>query len=271
MHPETPSDPPVQRDRLDGRAITWVDAGPRVPEAVVMVHGVPGSHRDFRWLAPPLEQAGLRVVRLDMPGFAGSEAISARPSALAEHVLARVEALGLERVVLLGHSFGGPLSLLASARDPSPKGRVCALALISSVGLRPHRSFREASKLLALRPALHTPGLRRLVTGAVHRLFVRSGFSPRTTGAEVRRTIDLLAHVDFRAIDNARAALRVPTLVAYAEDDPFIEAAIAEELAAAVPEGPRLRFASGGHNPQKHQACEIAEALIPFVRGALEA
>jgi pimeloyl-ACP methyl ester carboxylesterase len=231
-----------------------------------MIHGVPGSHRDFRWLAPPLEQAGLRVIRLDMPGFAGTEAISPRPSALAEHILARVEALGLARVILLGHSFGGPLSLLAAARDPA---RVRALALLSSVGLRPHRSFREARKLLTLRPALHTPGLRWPLTWGLRRLFVRTGFSPRTTGAEVRRTVDLLAHVDFRAIDNARAALRLPTLVAYAEDDPFIEAAIAEELAAAVPEGPRLRFASGGHNPQKHQACEIAEALIPFARDAL--
>src|SRR5690606_22284150 len=124
---------------LDGRAITWVETGPADGPCVVMIHGLPGSHRDFRWLAPPLEAAGFRVIRLDMPGFGGTDPRSARLSRLAEHVLARLDQLALDRTILLGHSFGGPQALLAASRDPA---RVRGLALLASVGLRPHRALR---------------------------------------------------------------------------------------------------------------------------------
>lgn len=153
VQPEHPSDPPLRQATLDGRAIRWVEAGPSDGPCVVMIHGLPGSHRDFRWLAPPLEAMGLRVIRLDMPGFGGSERIPARMSVLAEHVLARLDHLQLSQVVLLGHSFGGVQALLAASREPR---RICGLALIAPIGLRPHRMLRQARGL-----SLVVRGLRR--------------------------------------------------------------------------------------------------------------
>ena len=41
-----------------------------------------------------------------------------------------------------------------------------------------------------------------------------------------------------------------------------------EELAAAVPPGPRLAFEDGMHNPQKAHAIEIGEALTRWVVGS---
>ena len=58
---------------------------------------------------------------------------------------------------------------------------------------------------------------------------------------------------------------RVPTLTAWAEDDPFIEKAVLEEHAALLPPGPRLSWREGGHNVQKSQAVELAAALVPFI------
>lgn len=267
VHPEQPSDPPLRRASLDGRAITWVEAGPADGPCVVMVHGLPGSHRDFRWLAPPLEAIGLRVIRLDMPGFGGSERIPARMSLLAEHVLARLDHLQLSRVVLLGHSFGGVQALLAASRDP---GRICGLALLASVALRPHRGLRQAKGLALAIRGLATPIVRRPVMNQLRAHFQQAGFPKSTPDAEIRRSIRVVASVDFRVIGNAIAALRMPTLQAFCEDDRLIEPEIGEELAAALPAGPRLRFAEGGHNLQKTMASEIAEVLGPWARERLD-
>jgi pimeloyl-ACP methyl ester carboxylesterase len=229
-----------------------------------MVHGLPGSHRDFRWLAPKLEPHA-RVIRLDMPGFGGSTRISPRLSPLAEHVLRRLDQLGLDRVVLVGHSIGGPQALLAASRSPD---RIAGLALIASPGLRPHRGLRAARGSLPwVSRGLRIPGLQRPLMRATQAFMQRAGFPRRTPTLEIQRSVDIVARIDFVPLRNAAAALRVPTLIAWADDDPLVEPAIAEELAAVLPAGPRLRFASGGHNIQKTRADELGAAMLEWIAG----
>jgi pimeloyl-ACP methyl ester carboxylesterase len=237
-----------------------------------MIHGLPGSHRDFRWLAPPLEHAGVRVLRLDMPGFGGTEGSPPQLSALAEHVLRRLDHLQLERVVLLGHSLGGPQALIAASRDPE---RVCGLALIASVGLRPHRGLRmtlglPSIGLPSINRGLRMPILRRPLMRVVAAAFRRAGFPANLSDSEMRRSLEIVGALDFRVIHNAIEALGAPTLLVNCDDDPLVEPAIGEQLGRACPTGPRLRFSSGGHNPQKSQACEIADVLEPWARGCLQ-
>ncbi|HPE13772.1 MAG TPA: alpha/beta hydrolase, partial [Actinomycetota bacterium] len=62
-------------------------------------------------------------------------------------------------------------------------------------------------------------------------------------------------------------AMRVPTMVAWATDDPIISTATFQALADMVPAGPRIEFQSGGHNVQKAHAEDLAAALVEFVGG----
>ena len=61
--------------------------------------------------------------------------------------------------------------------------------------------------------------------------------------------------------------LTQPCLVAWARDDRLVAPHIIEGLVEVVPEGPRLCFETGGHNLQKTQATEIAEALRCWMPG----
>ncbi len=268
MHPELPSDPPLRQATLDGRPITWVETGPHdASHGVVMVHGLPGSHRDFRWLAPPLEQLGLRVIRLDMPGFGGTGTAPAQLSMLAEHIRRRLDHLELERVVLLGHSFGGAQAIVAASREPE---RVRGLALLSSFGLRPHMALRKTGNTLpTINRALGLPILRRPMMLAVKAMFRQAGFPRGVPDHELRRSLEVVAAVDFRVINEAVKLLRAPTLIAFCDDDRLVEPVIGEQLGYACPKGPRLRFETGGHNPQKVWACEIAEVLEPWARACI--
>jgi len=82
--------------------------------------------------------------------------------------------------------------------------------------------------------------------------------------------VHAVARVDFKeraATVRALAAAATSTLAVWSEDDPIIERSIFEELAAALPPGPRLVFADGHHNPQKTHAVEIGAALREFAQG----
>jgi len=65
------SDPEPRRAELPHGVVTYTDEGPAEAPVLIAVHGIPGSGRDFRYLAPQLLPAR-RVVRVDLPGFGGS-------------------------------------------------------------------------------------------------------------------------------------------------------------------------------------------------------
>jgi pimeloyl-ACP methyl ester carboxylesterase len=225
--------------------------------AVVLVHGLPGSARDFRWLTPHLVAAGLRAVRVELPGFGGTPVGTGpdpSPEGRAAVVLEVMAALGLGPAVVLGHSMVGVVATAVAAATP-----VAGVALISSPGLRPHRALRRfPSRWVPLvvggrvREALSLPLVRRW--------FASAGFRGYPDAA-LLRTLLAVAATDLDAHAARVRALTAPTLVAWCEDDPLIEAEIFAELAATCPAGPRLRWPTGGHNPQKAYAAEIAAAL----------
>src|SRR6185503_8131495 len=74
MTPERPSDPPPASGWLRPGPFGYTDEGEGA--ALVALHGLPGSARDYRWLAPELE--GVRLVRLEQPGF-GATAVVTEP------------------------------------------------------------------------------------------------------------------------------------------------------------------------------------------------
>jgi pimeloyl-ACP methyl ester carboxylesterase len=103
----------VYDDRGDARG-DLPDAG---ETAVVQVHCWCGD-RAFWDAAVPEIAARYRVVAVDLAGHgeSGRGRATWTVEGLADDVVDLIEALGLERVILVGHSMGGPLSLLAAPR-----------------------------------------------------------------------------------------------------------------------------------------------------------
>lgn len=256
-----PSDPPVRTCVLPHATITYTDEGDG--PVLLAIHGLPGSHRDFRWLAAALRNE-VRLVRIDMPGFGGSAMrdpprawpkLAALVSAFAEQVIGGPYAV-------LGHSFGGPLATHVAVHDP----RVRGLVWLASVGLRPHRLLERVPQLRAIDAAART----RVVGPAVLRLYRlgmrAAGFPSSVTVPEVARCLAVLARFSFADHRRAVERLTMPCFGAWTEDDPFVEPEVIEELLAAAPDGPRLRFDRGGHNLQKTCSVEIAGALSPWLQ-----
>lgn len=258
MTPDRPSDPPLRAGWLREGPFTYTDEGEG--PALVALHGLPGSVRDWRWLAPAL--SGVRLVRLDQPGFGGTPRRTAPGTTLEERarfVWAALEALGVRDYVVLGHSMGGPLAITVSTRARG-------LALLASVGLRPHRMIRKLGRAPDLPAVLDAPLVGRLLMRPMRRAFARTGFPASTPDEAIRQCMRIVSRLSFAEVREAVREVRAPSLLAWAEDDPLVEPAIGLELGRELPPGPRLSFDRGGHNIQKSRAVELGEALSRFVR-----
>lgn len=263
--PALPSDPLLRTARVRGGPFSYTDEG--AGPVVLAVHGLPGSVRDFRWLGAALEPQA-RLLRVDMPGFGGtprSTQAGVTVAARADFVLEVLEALELTGVTLVGHSMGGAVVLEAASRGEE---RVRALALLASTGVRAHRALRLLPRREGLGRALEHPVWGALLRPLTRQVLKRAGFPPTTPWHEVVHTARLVSGLSFDALAQPLSRLRVPTLLAWARDDQLIEEEIFLELGAALPGGPRLRWAEGGHNIQKTHATELAAAIADFARAA---
>jgi pimeloyl-ACP methyl ester carboxylesterase len=175
--------------------------------------------------------------------------------------LALLDTLGLERVVLLAYSLGGEAAAAFAAAYPD---RVSHLALVAPIGPRPHRARRNPvvriyGSLLRFWPM--TP-LLRASTSAALRI---GGFPKRLKFDEVRETLRALMSVDFAAHGERLASLEIPTLLAWCDDDRWIEPELFRDMAALCPPGPRLHFETGGHALQKTRSEEISNAMLEWL------
>ncbi len=259
--PDRPSDPAPVRQLLGAHTASFTDEGQG--PCLIALHGVPGSVRDFRWLAPAVT-AGCRLIRLELPGFGGAPSGDVGPSltALGGYVADAVRALELPRVALLGHSFG---ALVAASAAHQLGEQAAGVALINPVGLTPHVGLRRLGPLWAWRAGHHHPLCRVAVRPVARRMFEQAGFRG-VTHAQVGRSLDVVARARFETHRSLVSTLPGRTFVAWADDDPVVEAPISLALAQACPAGPRLRFLHGGHRLNKVEAVAIGRALRRWLR-----
>lgn len=265
MIPNAPSHEPGQLFDTTMGPVWVVDKGEGPP--LVSIHGVPGSIRDFRWLAACVE-GPLRFVRFDLPGYAQTPLQTMSETsfdARADFVLALADELGIERFAVVGHSMGGGVAMHVAARAPD---RVAGVVLLASVGLRVHRGLRKIPNMKRLSSIIRTiPGAKWPLGLIMKRGLIQAGFSPDITLQEATHAIHTIAAFDLESLGQAAHSLNMPCFVSWADDDPFIEREVAMELSKVLPKGPRMPFATGGHNIQKHRAVELGSALIEWVHG----
>ena len=119
-----------------GLKVRVVERGDSTAPPVLLVHGWGCSVFVFRDTMPALADGGFRAIAVDLKGHGLSDKPVAADEytvdALVEHLLDILDALGLERPPLIGHSLGGTLIYHFAMRYPQ---RARCLGLISPVGL----------------------------------------------------------------------------------------------------------------------------------------
>ncbi len=257
-----------------------IGAGPEV----IVLHGGPGAHHDY--LLPGMDAlaTGRTLVYYDQRGGGRSAVARDVPVGWREQV-ADLEALrdiwGLDRLHLLGYSWGALLAMLYAVTHPE---RVASLALVSPApaatreraGYEADLAARNATPaLLAARTALQASGLRtRDIPAYNQRLFelAVSGYfhdpararelTPfRVTGRTQQEVWHSLgADLDLRP---SLARLDLPAIVVHGDDDP-IPVPTAQATATAL-RAPCIVLPACGHVPYVEALPALVAALDPFL------
>jgi pimeloyl-ACP methyl ester carboxylesterase len=115
----------------DGRTLAYEVVGDEGARPVVLFHGSPGSRR-FRPSRAVIDDAGVRVITFDRPGYGRSDPQPDRRVAdSATDVRALLDHLDVERAALVGWSGGGPFAVATAKHAPE---RVTHLAIASAPG-----------------------------------------------------------------------------------------------------------------------------------------
>jgi pimeloyl-ACP methyl ester carboxylesterase len=249
-------------------------------EPCLLLHGYPQSHWCWRRIVPALADAR-RVIAVDWFGWGESErtARAAAPYDVEVERIGRLlDALGLDRVDLLAHDYGGFVGLGFAIRCPR---RVARLAILNS---RAHATFPPLPwfQFASLSWLARAPGaawfFRRLPLYELHRrsfrAYVKNG---SFSNDDLERYLGWLRAADGREwlgdfYRHYRVAVRaelgegcrrldVPAAVIWGDADPYCPFAIAEDLAARVPGARLTRVAGADHYVLEERPAEVAAAL----------
>jgi pimeloyl-ACP methyl ester carboxylesterase len=262
-----PFDPDVDIHDVLGTRIGTTTEGPDGAKTLLLLHGVPGGVRDYRYLAPLLS-GRLRIHRLELPGYGTVRDATWHdysPDGRARLVIAAADALGVSRFAIAGHSMGGPAAIATAAMLPH---RVTGLVAIASVGVSRHRGMLlPGAGARALREALLVPILRDAVVARSRDMYRRMRFPTAETLTREDLRVDLanVMEIDFARAKRRAAAVRAPSLVAFADDDPMVEPAVGHELARTIRDAETAAYPVGGHNIQKSQARDLAERILALL------
>lgn len=247
---------------------------------VVLLHGQPGSGADWQRVADHLP-AGLGVVALDRPGYGASRMRPGGFAANARSVAAELDARGIGKAVLVGHSYGGGVALALAGLAPE---RVEALVLLASVGPGCLSGWDRllaaplTGEVCAFTAWWLTPWMGRSYLAALARLRgrpigwdehvnVQIWGDARRQRLPLWRTFLTEQRALVRELGDLAAGLgRVtqPTLLIADRDDGVVPVGTARELAAALPDA-RLRLVDGvGHHLPRRGAPLVADAIAEF-------
>ncbi|MFG2196850.1 alpha/beta fold hydrolase [Streptomyces sp. NPDC048639] len=274
---------PDLRADLDGLRLRYWQAGDH-GSPVVLLHALGASVEFWSRTLPRLAEHH-RVFALDLPGFGRSDKPRVRYTRafLAETVWRFADAVGLDRVHLVGNSMGGAVSMECAIRSPERLHSlvlVCPAGLGRAVGPGPRTlSVPHVGEILT-RP--HREATRRSVLGCVHRPstvpdgLVEAAFRHSADDGAAHGLLDTLrAFVRYdgqrmEVVDRYReglAQIPAPVLMLTGEKDRMIPADYLDTV-GAYPNVRTHEFADCGHYPQLEVPDEFSRVVLPFLHHA---
>ena len=283
--PPPPACVVTTRPAIDGLLTPVSSVGdPDAGEAVVFVHGNPGSRRDWDDLLSRVAPFA-RGVALDMPGFGRAERprdFSYTVEGYARFLTSALDRLGIERAHLVLHDFGGPWGLEWAMDNPD---RFASAVLINTGALVDYRwhylakiwrtpvageAFQATTTRSGLRLALRHGNPRGLPRAFVDRMY--DHIDPGTT----RAVLSLYRATDDPGAGGRRQAetlapLDRPALVVWGAHDPYIPVAMAERQLEAFPSAKIEILEDSGHWPFADDPDGVARHVEPFLRATVGA
>ena len=265
----------------DGRTVHLRDEGPRDAPAIILLHG---SNADLHTWQPWVDRLGsdYRVVRFDQRGHGLTGPAQDNDytiDAFVADVDIIADKLGLERFVLAGNSMGGGIAMAYAMQHP---GRLDGLVLVDAGGA-PVKRDGGGNLLFAI---AGIPGLNKLMAQITPRSLVEKSLSQSVanqaivTPEAVDRYWELARYPGNRKATLTRfaqsrtpftaeqvAAVKVPTLVMWGEEDSLIPFQAAGWYMEHLPNAKLAAYKGIGHIPMEEHPDRSAADVRAFMQG----
>ena len=230
---------------------------------VVLGHGAQLDHSVWAAQARGLSEHGFGVLAVDLPGHGRNRDLAALATieAMADWIIAVLDAAGVRSATLVGHSMGSLIALECAARHPE---RVNGIALVgTAVPMKVAPALLESTRD-------DEPGAMAKINVWSH-----SKEAAQSAAAEANlRTMQAqkpgVLHNDFAACNDyaaglaSAAAVRCPALLVSGERDMMTPPKAASGLAAALHSSRTVIIPGAGHNIMGEAPATLTDALVSF-------
>jgi pimeloyl-ACP methyl ester carboxylesterase len=274
--PATPA-PSGRFMQLAGLRIRYLEHRGAEP-AVLLIHGLPGTAEDFNLVTRLLP--GLRTVAIDRPGYGfstGGYFSFARQLQAVQEVIDR---LHLGHPILVGHSYGGAISLGFAELHPD---EVRGLVLVDAAATCTRNTAyqRDQARLVQ---ALELPVVSQIADFTFSQLLRKvsaeqgdsEAFDPVAVAPAHRQRVlainmkhgnleawageTLAANGVIEGVDRRLKQIRTPAVVIQGDSDQLVKPQCGRRLAATLPDA-HLQMVSGGHMAPYTHPQTIAAAV----------
>ncbi|HEY5885551.1 MAG TPA: alpha/beta hydrolase [Pyrinomonadaceae bacterium] len=266
---------------VDGTRVHFQEAGPAEGPVVFLIHGFASSNLVWSKVLLELAEQGFRVIAPDLLGYG----YSAKPRNLeytisrqAKMVMGLIDALGIEKVHIVGSSYGGAVAATIALDCPTLVGKLVLVGAVTN-----NRPTRYLLMRLFGSPVIGdilsplVVGSRRLLRMRMKRVYDRHSWPmderrvqarhlPLATRGTHRAIIRTVRRWDAERISRDAHLITQPTLILWGDRDREVPLADGYRLKEEIPNARFKVFDACGHLPHEEYPDEFVEVVTGFLR-----
>ena len=250
---------------VNGIKINYVQKGEG--DLIVLLHGWGSNIKLFANLIDLLSKK-YKVVAMDMPGFGES---AEPPSAwcvddYVEFVIDFLKDYNTDKVMLLGHSFGGRVIIKMNSRENLPF-KITKVILVDSAGILPPKSNKKSFRTYyykAGKAILSTGLAQKIAPDALENFRKKMGSADYAAASPLMRQV--LVKVVNEDLEPLLPNIKCPALLVWGVNDTATPLSDGEKMEKLIPDAGLVKLENAGHYSFLDQQFTFNRVMSSFMK-----
>ena len=250
---------------VNGIKINYVQKGEG--DLIVLLHGWGSNIKLFANLIDLLSKK-YKVVAMDMPGFGES---AEPPSAwcvddYVEFVIDFLKDYNADKVMLLGHSFGGRVIIKMNSRENLPF-KITKVILVDSAGILPPKSNKKSFRTYyykAGKAILSTGLAQKIAPDALENFRKKMGSADYAAASPLMRQV--LVKVVNEDLEPLLPNIKCPALLVWGVNDTATPLSDGEKMEKLIPDAGLVKLENAGHYSFLDQQFTFNRVMSSFMK-----